>query len=217
MRVFLVLSILFFAACNNSSDKGDKSAKKIQSIEAANEGGNEITCWGIGDIDLDNDMQSITEKVGETNVTQDSLFKEGSFEGFVTTLWKGSPKEIIVHWKEKKKPYQTIDHLEITHSESPYHFVNGIKIGTTLKEMEKLNGGAAIDLYGFGWDYGGTFVSFNKGKLAGDIPCFGGVFALPENAEPGETKEIMGDTKISSSHTAFAKYDPKLVIIRVKN
>ncbi|RXF69795.1 hypothetical protein [Arcticibacter tournemirensis] len=217
MRVFLFLSILLFAACNNSSDKGDKAAKKIQSIDTASEGGSEITCWGIGDIDLDNDMQSLTGKVGKANVTQDSLFKEGSFEGFVTTLWKGSPKEIIVHWKEKKEPYQTIDHLEITSPESPYHFVNGIKIGTTLKEMEKLNGGTAISLYGFGWDYGGTFISFNKGKLAGDIPCFGGVFALPENVETSDTKDVMGDSKISSSHAAFTKYDPKLVTIRVKN
>lgn len=143
------------------------------------------------------------------------MWLEGQFEGFITSVWRGSPGEIVVHWKEKQAPYKTIDHLEISHPESPYHFVNGIKIGMTLNELVELNGGTPVSLYGFGWDYGGTFIDFNKGKLSGDLPCFGGVFALsdPNKMDPSVT----GDRPVSSANEAFKDNQPILRVIRLKH
>lgn len=217
MRILLVFSLILFIACNNSSKDTDKKGGKIYSMSDNQEGAEEITCWGIGPIELDSDMQVVEEKAGKANVSQDSLFLEGNFEGFITKVWKDTAKEIVIHWKEKQAPFSNIEFLEISRPESPYHFMNGIKIGTGLKEIEKLNGGTAITLYGFGWDYGGTFVDFNKGKLAGDIPCFGGVFSLPDSADTEAVKELLGDIKISSSQPAFDKYEPVLSVIRVKS
>ncbi len=217
MRIFFILSALLLFACNNPSGSGNKQAGKVYSIAGNQDGGEEITCWGIGEIDLDDDMASLEEKVGRKGLSQDSLMKEGAFEGFVTKLWKGTAKEIVVHWKEKKAPYAVIDYLEVVQPASPYHFANGIKIGTSLNDIIKLNGGTAVNLYGFGWDYGGTFIDFGKGKLAGDIPCFGGVFALPDNIKTDDSREITGDIKITSSHPALKNYEVKLVAIRVVN
>ncbi|PWG80173.1 hypothetical protein [Pararcticibacter amylolyticus] len=217
MRNALLLFLaVFFLACN-SSDKHKKTGGKIFSIADNQEGEDEITCWGIGGIELDNDLTSLEEKAGKENVSMDSLFLEGDFDGFVTTLWKGSDREIVVHWKENQAPYTNIEFLEISRPSSPYHFVNGIKIGTSLNDIVKLNGDTPVSLYGFGWDYGGTFVDFNKGKLAGEIPCFGGVFALPDSLHTEDVKTVMGDMKISSADPVFKKYQASLEKIRVRN
>ncbi|WP_374165162.1 hypothetical protein [Arcticibacter sp. MXS-1] len=216
--LFIVLpALLLFSCGQNKSNKKENSGGQGFDIGANQSGDDEITCWGIGPVELDNDMQSLAEKVGKENLSQDSLFAEGMFEGFVTTVWKNSPREIIVHWKEKKEPFQNIQFLEIRQASSPYHFLNGVKIGSRASEITRLNGGTPFLLYGFGWDNGGTFVSFNKGKLAGDMPCFGGVFALPDNVDAKDAEGIMGDMEIKSTVPALQKYDARLVALRVKN
>lgn len=41
----------------------------------------------------------------------------------------------------------------------------GVSIGTTLKELEKLNGGP-FKLAGFAWDYEGAIISWEEGKMS---------------------------------------------------
>lgn len=171
-----------------------------------------ITCEGIGVIKLTDDYALLTRKVGKDNVHMDSLFLEGTFESLITRVWKGTPKEITVYWQENQEPYKTIRMLEISSAQSPYHFSNGVRIGTSLKKLAELNG-VPVKLYGFGWDYGGTFIGFNGGKLAKSMPCFGGVFALPEGAQPG--REIQGDHEIRSDAGGLKEVEVELVKIRV--
>ena len=61
----------------------------------------------------------------------------------------------------------------------------------------------------------GTFVDFNKGKLAGDMPCFGGVFQLKTTTASGNVQQLMGDQKISSSNPAFKTHEAELKTIRI--
>lgn len=206
--------MLLLAACTQHQER---KTQAVYSLDNNQSPADEITCWGIGDIDLDNDESSLAEKVGKENLVRDSLILGGSFERVVTKVWKGENKEVIVHWTEKKPPFSTIDFLEISQPHSPYHFVNGIKIGSRLSEMVKLNGDIPITLYGFGGDNGGAFVDFGKGKLAGDIPCFGGVFTLPQSVGPDDMKGIQGDKKMTSDNSSLKKYDPTLAVIRVHN
>ena len=214
MRYCLILSILLLLACSHSPERSIKPEKKIYSLDENSVGNDEITCWGIGEIDLDNDMSTLEEKADKKNMSVDSIVKDGVFEGFVTTLWKGTSKEIIVHWKEKTPPFHTIDFLEIRQEKSPYHFVNGIKLGTTLREMVKLNGRSPISLYGFGSAQAGTFASFGSGKLSGDIPCFGGVFDLPENRDSRQFKD---GEKLLSSDPVLTRHETRLVSIQIHN
>lgn len=44
----------------------------------------------------------------------------------------------------------------------------GVRVGTTLAELEELNGGP-FTLSGFGWDYGGGLGSWENGRLAGTL------------------------------------------------
>lgn len=211
-----VLLITTLLACNNTSTNTTNAADSNTakpSLEL-NTSENLITCWGIGEIDFEDNLVSIENKVGKSNISVDSLFLEGMFEQLLTTVRKGTDKEIVIYWEEKQPPFKTIKSLEINNSNSPYHFENGIKIGSTLNEMTVLNE-QPINLYGFGWDYGGTFVDFNKGKLAGDMPCFGGVFQLKTTNTSNNIQQIMGDQKISSSHPAFKTHEAELKTIRI--
>ncbi|HEY1008325.1 MAG TPA: hypothetical protein VGD92_14125 [Sphingobacteriaceae bacterium] len=175
-----------------------------------------ISCDGIGEIMLNDDLGSLVKKAGKDKITHDSLFLEGNFERMITRVGKGTSREIVVYWKEKEQPFRTIQMLEISSRTSPYHFASGINIGTSLKKLVELNGGVPVSLYGFGWDYGGTFISFGNGKLAGPLACFGGVFQLSStDIVTSELKQVMGDRKIRSDAEALKQYQATLVKIRV--
>ncbi|EOR94788.1 hypothetical protein ADIARSV_2004 [Arcticibacter svalbardensis MN12-7] len=213
MKRLLYLPLLFLFSCTNNSTQKLPSIAGLGESDLKNS--SEITCWGIGEIELEDSYAILVEKVGAKNLKQDSLFEEGVFQGMVTSIWKGNAKEIVVHWKEKKAPFITIEALEIAHPSSVYHFINGIRIGTTLSELVKLNGGKDFSLWGFGWDHGGRIKDFDNGSLSGDLPCFNGVLALPDAAI--KEKELMGDRLIQASTILLTTYDPALVNIQVKN
>jgi len=168
-RVAYLTLLVFMMSCTNSPKVKEEAGDWMQGGDPT-----EITCWGIGDIELEDSYDILVEKAGLDNIKQDSLFKEGDFERVITRVWPGTNKEIIVHWKEKQAPLASIDMLELRDSASVYHFVNGIKIGSTLEELIKENGGAEFSFYGFGWDYGGTISDFNSGKLSKKSSLFPG-------------------------------------------
>jgi len=205
--------LLVMMSCSNSPKVKEEAGEWLQGGDPT-----EITCWGIGDIELEDSYDVIVDKAGLKNVKQDSLFKEGTFERVITRVWPDTEKEIIVHWKEEKAPLATIEMLEVSHSSSVYHFTNGIKIGSSLKDLIKENGGVEFSFYGFGWDNGGTVKDFNSGKLSGNLPCFEGVLALPEEAsKDAGSAEVMGDKQIKSSNPFFSRFDPHLVSIKIKS
>lgn len=213
MRLLFFILCVFLTACRSSTSSEENNTSNEQTVDQKDSSNlNQITCWGVGEIDLDDDPNSIKEKVGESDISTDSLFLEGMLERMVTTLWKDTPKEIAINWTENKPPFKTIKYLEISNPASVYSFANGIKIGTTLSELEALNA-APFNLYGFGWDYGGTFINFGKGKLGQDLPCFGGVFKLEGNAPQSAT----GDKSFGSDAQAFKDQLISLKTIRVKN
>lgn len=199
-------------ACGNSGPSSDVDTAENVTVLADSSDLDLITCWGVGEIEFDDDLESLEAKVGKESITTDSLFLEGTFESLITTLWKGEPKEISIHWLEKKPPYSAIKYLEISKPGSVYAFANGITVGSTLAEIEHLNG-AAFTLYGFGWDYGGTFIDFGTGELANNLPCFSGVFQLNAQITPS----ISGDKPLKSNNPAFSGLDVTLKTIRIKN
>lgn len=212
-RIAYFTVLLFMMSCTNSPKVKEEAGDWLQGGDPT-----EITCWGIGDIELEDSYDIVVENAGLDNIKQDSLFKEGMFERVITRVWPDTKKEIIIHWKEKTAPLASIEMLELRDSASVYHFANGIKIGSTLEELIKENGGIEFSFYGFGWDYAGTISDFNSGKLSNNLPCFQGVLALPQEAlkDPG-AGEVMGDKLIKSSHPFFSKFSPRLVNIKIEN
>ncbi len=218
MRGVLFFAIALLFGCGKAVDHDQASVRdSVRTSVAVRPPENDlISCDGIGGILLTDDLGSLIKKAGNDKISHDSLFLEGNFERMITRVSKGTPREIVVYWKEKEQPFSTIERLEISSRTSPYHFANGINIGTSLKKLVELNGGVPVSLYGFGWDYGGTFISFGNGKLAGQMGCFGGVFQLSStDIVTSELKQVMGDREIRSDAEALKQYQATLVKIRV--
>lgn len=171
-----------------------------------------VNCEGVGKIKMDDNYESIVAKVGKQNITQDSVFVKGKFQGtYATKVWKGTAGEITINWQESQQPFETIQNIIIDEPKATYVVQNGIKMGSPLSLINKLNG-KPVSLIGFAGNNAGTMMSFNGGNLTAQIPCIRAVFALPKmTSYPKEVKEILTPNIVSSAHTAFRIYDPTLV------
>lgn len=209
----LLLSGLLLFGCGQGN-----SGQKIQSIDSGQESDYEMNCWGIGKVQLDMDYESLLQTVGEKDMSIDSAYTaEHKFKGFVSRLWKGRPEEISVYWRELKQPFQNIDSLEISGPKSPYKFFNGLKIGSSLSDIVKLNDGENVMLSSFNQSHTANILSIEGRKLKGDIPCFGGSLALPDSVSASEMQHLTGDDKISSSRPEVRRHDPKLCRISIRS
>lgn len=226
--VNLLVLVPLFAACTSNPqnvETGDTISNNSEHVVPGDEAppasptgpgkaDSLLTCEGAGNILFSDTPASLEQKVGKTNIKSEPLVLEGNVEGQKTHLWKGQEKELIIYWKESKAPYRTISMIEVSHRNSPWKFANGVKVGMNLDELVKLNGNTAISFYGFGWDYGGTFINFNEGKLATDIPCFGGVF-IPDGKNRGNA--LSGDKPLRSDQPDVRKTDIRLEKLRLMN
>lgn len=100
--------------------------------------------------------------------------------------------------------------VRIRAARSLWHTTHGIKIGTTLREVERLNG-KAFQLAGFGWDGGGVLTSYAQGELA----ALQGKLLLrfthrAGKATPRELQSISGDKEVSSAHPVMQKLNPSV-------
>jgi hypothetical protein len=111
--------------------------------------------------------------------------------------------------------------LTIRGDKSKWKALHDISLGTSLKQLEHLNG-KPFHMAGYGWDYAGTVMSWDQGALAQDLGEFD-----PQGTERGrvilrltcgatstkptddrEAAKIAGDGKFLSSHPVLQKMNP---------
>lgn len=129
------------------------------------------------------------------------MFEEGTVERTYNILYPNSNDEVLLTWKDRDR---TRLHQIRIGKEGRWKSEEGIQIGTTYDELVTLNE-APIQVYGFGWDYGGA-VDWNGGKLTNsNIRIFLAPASEPANkyygdhiikATPQEIKEL--DLKVSA-------------------
>jgi hypothetical protein len=91
----------------------------------------------------------------------------------------------------------------------------GISLGTTLQELERLNGGA-FTLAGFGWDYTGVITDWRGGAL--DSALVGIKLYLdpgPAQYQSAAYGQVLGDRDYSSALPAMQQLNPKVTQIFV--
>jgi hypothetical protein len=131
-----------------------------------------------------------------------------------TVIFPDDPKrKIEIIWKDqkgKKSPASIHFYAE----KSVWKTKEGIGLGTSLKELERING-RGFTLAGFEWDYSGTVFSWKKGKLA---KMFGNdsrkvTLRLNPNYDKAPQKDldaVVGDGEFSSKHKAMQRLNPKV-------
>jgi len=125
-----------------------------------------------------------------------------------TIVFPNTNKELTIEWKSKHKDPERIT---IYRADTKWITNNGITIGTTLEEMEKINGGI-FKLTGFGWDYPGRTVSWEQGNLP---------IQLQLDLDPDvklsdkELMQVSGDSYFSSNNPIIKKMKLKVVRMHI--
>lgn len=238
LRALLLLVVVLFAACSNNEKKEAEAQDTLTeevdtAIHAptvdssvvttktttgllANPNAILVSCDAVGKINIGDTYQDVERKAGKANLKQDSVFVKGVFQHtFATKVWKGTAGEITINWQESEQPYKTIQNIIIDVAGSTYVTQNGIKLGSPMSFVNKLNGKSFM-LIGFSGQNAGTLMNFNGGNLLTQIPCIRAVFELPKmKSYPKEVSEILTPNIVQSNHVAFKIYDPtvkKLII-----
>ncbi len=145
-------------------------------------------------------------KDGEINVGEGEMhpgtlvYPDDPSQRLAITWEKGQPKRIdvcyglrdgVCRWKTRQ----------------------GVSIGTTLKELEKLNW-RPFKLAGFAWDYEGTIMSWEAGNLSREFDRSRGHLRLRPPTPGGnsqlEALQVNGGHIFSSAHPAMQKLNPRV-------
>lgn len=169
---------------------------------------------------------SLIQSVGSQNVTHESIdLGEGDSEPG-TTLFKGTANEVHILWKDKKR-FANPDAVLIRPTGDAtkngdvvpsWQVANGLKIGSTLREVERING-RPFTLYGFGRDMGGSLSNARGGTLQGaNGKAYLGLTFGPGKVEPTQKKlldRVAGNREFMSSLPAMQQLNPKVEVIRI--
>ncbi|MFH1197444.1 MAG: hypothetical protein V1720_17220 [bacterium] len=160
-------------------------------------------CEGNSIINSKTTQTDLIKKFGKDKVTiQKQYYAEGTEEYECTILFPGTPDSLIIKWKEGNQ-FIAPEFIEFNGANSNWILSNGIKIGTTLKELVKLNG-KDFTFSGFGWDYGG-YPNFDEGELMSDCYYMRLGFDWNENYSDDLIQKISGDIEVSTKNEALKK------------
>lgn len=187
-KIFLLLTVLSLASCKTANKPITSPADRFLIEDLV-----ELT------------SAEIKNRYPEANIKEDvGMFDEGTDERPYTILFPDTPDELHITWDN---PEKTRTH-DIRFSEGKKWKSNtGIKVGTTYKELNQLNGND-ISFYGFGWDYSGAVV-WNDGKFENS-----GLFVFLE--AKGIPGKFYADHIIKATPEEIALMDMKVKTIMYK-
>ena len=108
--------------------------------------------------------EALRRRFGAANVIADSIHVGEGFMEFGTVLYADDPsRRLEVLWGDtltRSGP----ERVQVGGLPSRWAVFPGVTMGTSLKELERLNGGA-FEMAGFAWDYSGTVYGWSGGRL----------------------------------------------------
>ena len=119
-----------------------------------------------GPIESTSTIADIKRMFGQQNVLQRTVYgAEGAEKFEVTVVYPGTTDEILVFWRDNIYGAAP-ERVSIRQEQSRWRTVHGIRPGTSIEELNRING-RSFDFFGFGWDYGGYIKqNWNDGAMA---------------------------------------------------
>lgn len=120
-----------------------------------------------------------------------------------------SLRRLEIIWQdsiERRQPARVI----LRGKQSRWHVGRGISLGTSLQDLERLNGRPFM-LAGFGWDYAGVVTGWEGGAL--DSTLAGVKLYLdpgPAQYESAPYSQVLGDRDYSSALPAMQQLNPRV-------
>jgi hypothetical protein len=152
----------------------------------------------VGEISPTSTESDLIKIYGKKNVKRSKIaVGEGELvEG--TILFPNTPDEITIEWKEKLKYPERIT---ISHPNTSWKIISGVKIGTTLEQLEVINK-SKFKLTGFEWDYPGRTVSWENGILPVQLQLD---LSSDTDISFEELNQVSGDGEFSSNNEIIRK------------
>lgn len=164
----------------------------------------------VGAVRKDSTWDSLVGVYTPQNMRRDKIpVAEGDTAPGVR-IFPGKAEELQVAFKSDNGP---VDFIRVLGRESPWRTESGIRIGTTLAELEKLNGGP-FRIFGFAWDNGGALDQRSLKKLPKGLLITAEPRA-PQNVSERELRQVQGDKTIPTSHPILKKIDVRVTSIVV--
>ncbi len=176
-----------------------------------------LTNGKTGPINAHTTFQDLVRQYETKNVVEREIdVGEGETRPGVVVFPDDPLRSIEILWKNPKEK-SSPKLVKIHGSASRWKTVHGISLGTSLKELEGLNG-RPFHLAGFDWDYSGTVYSWDGGLLEKDLRSekdLGGItLRLGRSSEAAlmdqELRQVSGDQSISSRHAMMQKINPRV-------
>jgi hypothetical protein len=104
--------------------------------------------------------------------------------------------------------------VTIRGSQSVWHTVAGVTLGTTVDELQKLNS-KPFEFNGFGWDYGGQIVNWHGGTMSRDTSIAIRLDAL-HLFDNKPYQSVMGEKKVSAANRLAREMRPYVGEIDVR-
>ena len=202
VAVFL-FGISFIAFGQNTPSSADESSSAKYLILPGGKGGGAISAAAT--------TQDLIRMYGKKNVVETSMQNANGEDEAVTELFRSDPlRRAVLGWKD---PYnrRTLISIEIKGGKTLWRTTHGITLGTTLRELERLNG-KPFQLAGFAWDYEGTVISWNGGALAQELKDGNNhtsqVMLRLSCQRCSQSASVQGDRTFSSANPAMQDLNP---------
>jgi hypothetical protein len=206
------IMLLLLAGCPAPGHQGDAPEDQPRNGE---------TSWLVGpDPRLDlvrasDSEEALRHRLGGDFVRADTVWVgEGMFE-IGTVLFPDDPsRRVQVEWEDaadRARPRW----VRLEGETSRWRIHPGAGLGTSLAEIEELNGGP-FQLHGFGWDYGGTSAGWEGGRLEA---LWGNRVLLrlrPSRQDEAREREVSGDLTFPSSHPAMRALEPRVHAVLIR-
>jgi hypothetical protein len=173
----------------------------------------EILPHGSGPITPQTSEADLRKRYGSNAVTPSRIELGEGLTAAGTVLFPGdSLRRLEIIWQDsthRRTPARVI----LRGTRSRWGVGQGISLGSSLQELERLNG-RPFTLAGFGWDYAGVVVDWNGGAL--DSLLTGVKLYLnpgPAQHESAPYSQVLGDRDYSSSLPAMQQLSPRVTQI----
>ncbi len=191
MRIlFFITSISILAACTTKKENTETIA-------------NESQTFVLDSLLKYNSEAELIIKFGRENIARDTAwYPEGMGQYMISVLYPGTNNEVEFSWKDSVT-FNGLQEIAL-HKDSSEWSTHGVKVGTTLEELIRLNK-KDFTFSGFGWDYGGA-VFWNEGGDLADLMITLDIsnYDMPQN----EQDSLLGDQSVSSKSPIARKSNP---------
>jgi predicted GNAT family acetyltransferase len=191
-KILLLLSFTIVGACSSNSE-----------VSLPTENLNEVLACG--------DAKGLIAKYGAKSVIVDTSIVTGDDTLRGAIIFPGTAKQANVFFHEGK-----ISDVSVQGESSVWKTASGLYLGLSLQEVEKINA-KNFTISGFGWAHGGSVVSWEGGKLAGDstLTHLVSFRNKRQNISIEEFKKVSGEAEFDVRHALIQQMNPALEQITI--